>query len=159
MIPLTWPPFVPGLGVLWATGCATADGLRNFLCRPLATRPPSAYSTGLWAHWFLAPLLGLLAGAAVWGLAYLAARSMAQRCGNTGVNAQSPARLAPGCSMAFLRLWCAAECSLPRVWYWPLLCCIMPCCHTCANGARPILNVAFPVQGWSRFVHMSTACT
>lgn len=82
MIPLTWPPFVPGLGVLLGYRLRNGNWLTEFSLQTLGHEAPQRILDWLAGALALAPVLGLLAGAVVWILACLAARGMVQRCGN-----------------------------------------------------------------------------
>ena len=82
MIPLTWPPFVPGLGVLLGYRLRNGSWLAEFSLQTLGYQAPQRILDWLVGALVLAPTLGLLAGAAVWALAHLTARGMAQRYGN-----------------------------------------------------------------------------
>ena len=77
MIPLTWPPFVPGLGVLLGYRLHNGRWLTEFSLQTLGYEAPQRILDWLVGALVLAPLLGLLAGGLVWGLAYLAARGVA----------------------------------------------------------------------------------
>ena len=76
MIPLTWPPFVPGLGVLLGYRLRNGSWLTDFSLQTLGYEAPQRILDWLVGALVLAPLLGLLAGGVVWVLAYLAARGM-----------------------------------------------------------------------------------
>ena len=76
MIPLTWPPFVPGLGVLLGYRLRNGSWLTEFSVQTLGYEAPQRILDWFVGALVLAPLLGLLAGAVVGGLAYLAARGM-----------------------------------------------------------------------------------
>ena len=80
MIPFTWPPFVPGLGVLLGYRLRNGGWLTEFSLQTLGHEAPQRILDWLVGALALAPVLGLLAGAVVWILACLAARGMAQRC-------------------------------------------------------------------------------
>ena len=82
MIPLTWPPFVPGLGVLLGYRLRNGDWLTEFSVQTLGHEAPQRIVDWLVGALVLAPLLGLLAGTLVWALAHILARGMSQRCGN-----------------------------------------------------------------------------
>ena len=76
MIPLTWPPFVTGLGVLLGYRLRNGSWLTEFSVQTLGYEAPQRILDWFVGALVLAPLLGLLAGAAVGALAYLAARGM-----------------------------------------------------------------------------------
>jgi Glycosyltransferases involved in cell wall biogenesis len=76
MIPLTWPPFVPGLGVLLGYRLRKGSWLTEFSVQTLGYEAPQRILDWFAGALVLAPLLGLLAGAIVGALAYLAARGM-----------------------------------------------------------------------------------
>ena len=76
MIPLTWPPFVPGLGVLLGYRLCKGSWLTEFSVQTLGYEAPQRILDWFAGALVLAPLLGLLAGAIVGALAYLAARGM-----------------------------------------------------------------------------------
>ena len=76
MIPLTWPPFVPGLGVLLGYRLRRGSWLTEFSVQTLGYEAPQRILDWFAGALALAPVLGLLAGALVGALAYLAARGM-----------------------------------------------------------------------------------
>lgn len=82
MIPLTWPPFVPGLGVLLGYRLRNGAWLTEFSVQTLGYEAPQRIVDWFVGALVLAPLLGLLAGAVVGALAHIIARGMSQRYGN-----------------------------------------------------------------------------
>ena len=79
MIPLTWPPFVPGLGDLLGYRLRKGSWLTEFSVQTLGYEAPQRILDWFAGALCLAPVLGLLAGAVVGALAYSAARGMAQQ--------------------------------------------------------------------------------
>jgi hypothetical protein len=84
MIPLTWPPFVPGLGVLLGYRLRNGIWLTEFSVQTLGYEAPQRLLDWVVGALCLAPALGMLAGAVVWMLAFLAAQGMAGRYGSDG---------------------------------------------------------------------------
>ena len=82
MIPLAWPPVVPGLGVLLGYRLRNGRWLTEFSVQTLGYEAPQRLLDWVAGAFCLAPFLGLLAGLTVWGLASLARRGM--RAGGRG---------------------------------------------------------------------------
>ncbi len=65
MMPLTWPPFVPGLGVLLGYRVRRGEWLDEFSIRTLGYEAPQRLLDWVVGATFLAPLLGFLSGCLV----------------------------------------------------------------------------------------------
>ena len=74
MVPLTWPPLVPGLCVLVGYRLRHGDWLTEFSVRTLGHEAGQRLWEWVLGSLCMAPVLGLLAGAAVWLLARMACR-------------------------------------------------------------------------------------
>lgn len=83
MIPLAWPPAVPGLGILLGYRLRNGHWLTEFSVQTLGYEAPQRLLDWVAGAFCLAPFLGLLGGLTVWGLASLARRGM--RAGGRGV--------------------------------------------------------------------------
>lgn len=82
MIPLCWPPLVPGFGVLLGYRLRNGHWLTDFSVQTLGYEAPQRLLDWVVGAFCLAPFLGLIAGGLVWGLAFIAARGMAGRSRN-----------------------------------------------------------------------------
>ncbi len=91
MIPLGWPPVVPGLEVF--VGCRLRSGawLTEFSVQTLGREAPERLLDWLAGGLALAPLFGIIAGAAVWAAAKGAVR-LAACGGDCDAAERSPAR-------------------------------------------------------------------
>jgi len=76
VIPLTWPPFVPGLCVLAGYRLRNGRWLTEFSLQTLGYEAPQRLLDWVCGAVCLAPFFGLAAGCATWGLAALVARGM-----------------------------------------------------------------------------------
>ncbi|MCL1985166.1 MAG: DUF2062 domain-containing protein, partial [Betaproteobacteria bacterium] len=76
MIPLTWPPLVPGLCVLVGYRLRNGRWLTDFSLQTLGYEAPQRLLDWVLGALCMAPLLGLVAGCAAWGLASLTTRAM-----------------------------------------------------------------------------------
>lgn len=82
MIPFSWPPLVPGLGVLLGYRLRNGHWLTEFSVQTLGYEAPQRLLDWVVGAFCLAPFLGLVAGGLVWGLAVIAVRGMAERSKN-----------------------------------------------------------------------------
>lgn len=79
MIPLGWPPVVPGLGVLVGYRLRNGCWLAEFSLQTLGYEAPQRLLDWVVGALCLAPLLGALAGGVVWALSVSAGRSIRRR--------------------------------------------------------------------------------
>ncbi len=78
MVPLTWPPLVPGLGVLLGYRLRNGRWLSEFSLQTLGYEAPQRLLDWLAGAFCLAPILGLLTGMTIWTLAAFMARCYRQ---------------------------------------------------------------------------------
>jgi uncharacterized protein (DUF2062 family) len=76
VIPLTWPPVVPGICVLVGYRLRNGHWLAEFSLQTLGYEAPQRLLDWALGAFCTAPLFGLAAGCAVWGLVFLAARGI-----------------------------------------------------------------------------------
>jgi hypothetical protein len=76
VIPLSWPPVVPGLCVLAGYRLRNGRWLTEFSLQTLGYEAPQRLLDWAAGALCLAPCFGLAAGCAAWGLAFLAVRGM-----------------------------------------------------------------------------------
>lgn len=79
MIPLTWPPVVPGLAVLLGYRLRNGQWLTEFSLQTLGYEAPQRLLDWMVGGFCLAPVLGLVAGALVWGLTAVIAGNSGRR--------------------------------------------------------------------------------
>jgi len=76
MIPLTWPPVVPGICVLVGYRLRNGHWLTEFSLQTLGYEAPQRLLDWVFGALCMAPLLGLAAGFITWGLAFFAMRGV-----------------------------------------------------------------------------------
>jgi uncharacterized protein (DUF2062 family) len=76
VIPLTWPPFVPGVCVLVGYRLRNGRWLADFSLQTLGYEAPQRLLDWALGALCMAPLFGLAAGCVTWGLVFLVARGI-----------------------------------------------------------------------------------
>jgi uncharacterized protein (DUF2062 family) len=76
VIPLTWPPVVPGICVLIGYRLRNGHWLTEFSIHTLGYEAPQRLLDWVIGALCMAPFIGLAAGCVTWGLVFLAARGM-----------------------------------------------------------------------------------
>lgn len=79
LVPLTWPPVVPGLGVLLGYRLRHGYWLTEFSVQTLGYEAGQRFLEWMLGSVLLAPILGLLAGLVVWCCATLTLRSVSRQ--------------------------------------------------------------------------------